>query len=67
MPSDTAAEIVGLAGRCAAIALLFAAAIAGAAVAQQPAEPKVPGGTQPAKAECRRQQKMRRRHFDGRR
>jgi len=49
MLPDTATEIVGLAARWAAIALLFGAVIAGAAVAQQPARPKVPAGTQPAR------------------
>ncbi len=49
MRPDTAAEIAGLAARCATVALLFAAAIAGAAVAQQPAKPKAPAAAQPAK------------------
>ncbi len=49
MTSRIAAEIASLAVRCAAIAFLSAAVIASAAVAQQPAKPKVPAATQPPK------------------
>jgi hypothetical protein len=49
MTSRIAAEVAGLAARCAAIALLFAAVIAGAAFAQQPAKPKGAAATQPVK------------------